>query len=104
MNLMSIFASSEICDQCLVDTSEDLEIGSWCQLGGKPVRRNWCAKYFISPERIRSASSIADCLFHGVFSGYVALSKKNLRKLFFRHWVYSCGVDGISFFSHVSRG
>src|SRR5258706_2847308 len=61
--------SSESWDQCLVESSSMPEMGSLCQFGGKPVLTNSWAKYFISPLRIRSASSMAVCLFHGTFSG-----------------------------------
>ena len=66
MNLISTSPSSEISDQCFLESSFFPETGSLCQSGGNPVLMNLCAKYLSSPFRMRSASSTASCGFQGM--------------------------------------
>src|SRR6266545_4142041 len=96
-NLMSTSPSSEISDQCLLESSFFPEIGSLFQSGGNPVFTNLCSKYLSSPFKTRSASFTACCGFQGTPSGNLASLKKNAGEFCLRHCVYSSGFDGTCF-------
>src|SRR5919198_5221049 len=69
MNLMSTSSSSEMSDQCFLESNFFPEIGSLCQSGGNPVLINSCSKYLSSPFKMRSAS-FTECFgFHGISLG-----------------------------------
>src|ERR671937_743376 len=104
MNLISTSPSSEISDQCFLESSFFPETGSLCQSGGNPVLINLCSKYLSSPFRIRSASFTTCFGFHGMSLGNLASLKKHKGEFCLRHPAYSSGVTGIFLFSHVSSG